>query len=343
MDSISVETKESGEDFETKESGDDFETKESGEESGEESEEESGEESDAEIPAELTARFADLAASVAHMTENKAKLEAMIADLNLQLTAIRTANPEFSPALSEKAFDARKDAYQTADHAHLNALKKLNTEIMEIRKRIDAKKAEIAKKCVIRGKEPPTDYSNYQIISDMEAEIERVKRRIRVPIPPSLTDIEFFKKYPYYWDYLETRKKSFVILTSPILTMSKKLSAELAELESVLHEDTWRPKYLTYAWRNGLECDDENIFRKCNDHYMCTLLDDYWFNCPCQADEDEYGCGSDEEKYGHAFCDGANNRCTRGTKMIVEWDLDDLPIGFIDESSPEYFARVMLK
>lgn len=300
-------------------------------------------EDEEEIPAKLVAKFAELATSVAYMTAKKTELEAKIAELEQQLTAIRTANPEFSPNLSEKAFDARKEAYQTADYEYINALKKLNTEIMEIRRRIDAKKAEIAKKCIIRGKEPPTDYSIFQIICDMEAEIESVKRRIRVPIPPSLTDIKFFKKYPYYWNYKDTRKEYFVNLTSPIHAMSNKLKAELGELCQALHEDTWRPKYLTYALRNRLECDEENIFRKCNEHCMRMLLDDYWFDCPCQADEDEYGCTSDEEEYGHAFCDGVNNRCTRGTKMYVEWDVDDLPIGFIDESSPEYFAEVILR
>ena len=326
MSSISVKTEE------TKKTKEDFETKKS---------EESGDESEAEIPAELTAMFADLAASVDHMTKNKAKLEAMIAEFEQQLAVIRTANPEFSPGLSKKAYDARKDAYQTAEHAHLNALKKRDTEITDLSKKIKAEKAAIAKKCGIRGKEPPTDYSKHKNICYMEAEIERVKRRILVPIPPSPTDIEFFKKYPYYCDYLKTRKECFVILTSPILAMSKKLEVELAELESVLHEDTWRPKYLTYAWRNRLQYnDDDEIFRKCNEHHMRMLLHDYWFACRCCADEDAYGCGSDEEEHGHAFCD-ANNRCTRGTKMMVDWDVDELPIGFIDESSPACYARVI--
>jgi len=113
---------------------------------------------------------------------------------------------------------------------------------------------------------------------------------------------------------------------------------ETEEETEETEEETWRPKYLTYAFQNGLDCDDENIFRVCNEHHMERQLSDYRFECPCEADPPEFDW-ADDDYYGHTFC-YAEGRCTRGNKMIVEWDVDNLDVGFIEADCPNG-ARVL--
>ena len=52
--------------------------------------------------------------------------------------------------------------------------------------------------------------------------------------------------------------------------------------------------------------------------------------------------GEDESEHGHAFREG-EGRCTRGTKMHVEWDVKDLHLGFIEDSDPSSMCSVLLR
>ena len=326
----------------------DLETDESEEESEEVSESGSEEEPDdeeEELPADVQAKIAESVADAAKLSERKTEIETKIADLEQQLVAVRAAYPDFYPVVSEKDYESRKRAYTDADTAYKSALRKLNDELMSIRKDIDAKKAEIGNKLTIRGKPLPTTddewCTQYQVIRDLVAVGNQIKNRHKIPPPPSQKDIEFFGKYPYYSTFTRVAALEFDPKSAPIKKQLRVLLAELKPIQQALEEETWRPKYLAYAFKHNLVCDDENIFRVCNGHHMEELLFDWHFDCPC--DTDYYGCYSepDESVHGHSFCDG-EGRCTRGTKMYVDWDVDDLDLGFIEGDYP-VGADVMFK
>ena len=285
-----------------------------------------------ELPDDLKAKIADVENDVKRLTEKKTELQAKISGLEQQIADINAAFPDFSPCLSETGFKKRKTAFEDADRAYKSALKKLNDNLMVVNKQIADKKTEITKKLNVRGKPIPGDLREYQVIRDLEAELEGIKDRYKIPPPPSQKDIEFFHKYPYYQVYITAVKTDVVSKTKPILSEFKCCKEMLKEVDVALEEDTWRPKYLIYAWKNKLKCDDENIFHVCNEHHMKELLSEWWFDCPCYADCPHWS-GEDEDENGHTFREG-DGRCTRGTKMHVEWDVEDLCVGFVEDTYP---------
>lgn len=302
-------------------------------------------ESEEELPADVLAKIAEANACLAILRDSRSEIQTKIADLKQQLADVHTQNPEFFPLMSKEKFNAMERAYRDADTAYELALKQLNAEIKTIRNAINAKKAEIGKTLTIRGKPLPSSddkwCSQYKVIRDLEATITETKNRHQIPPPPSQKDREFFEKYRLY-DYYEAVVRRFC--GSQILPIEKQLKscqAKLAELNKAIEEETWRRKYLIYALRNGLECDDENLFRVCNKHHMEELLEDedLRFDCPCYADQPKYDW-ADDEFYGHSV-GNSGGHCTRGTEMDLEWDEDNLPIGFIVESVPENYIRVV--
>ena len=308
----------------------------------EECSEECSEESECEeLPDDLKAMIADVDDDVKRLTEKKTELQAKISGLEQQLTDINAAYPDFSPCLSETGYNKRKTSFMDADRAYKSALKKLNDDLMVVNKQIAAKKTEITKKLVVRGKPNPEDWNQYQVIRDLESEWLRIKNHHQIPPLPSKNDIEFFNRYPSYQTYISAAKTDFVSKTNPIRSELKCCTEMLKRVEVALLEDTWRPKYLIYAWKNDLDCDDENIFRVCNMHHMVELLDKWWFDCPCPANSPQYP-SEDELEHGHSFCAGDNNRCTRGTKMHVSWKVDDLRLGFIEDTYPST-CSILLK
>lgn len=292
------------------------------------------------LPDDLKTTIAVVENDVKRLTEKKTELQAKISGLEQQLADINAAFPEFSPCLSVSGFDKRKTAFEDADRAYKSALEKLNDDLNVINKQIAAKKSEITKKLNVRGKPIPGDLREYKVIRDLEAELEGIKARHKIPPPPSQKDIEFSQKYIYYQQYVTIFKTDVISKTKPILSEIKCCKEMLKQVDVALEEDTWRPKYLIYAWKNKLKCDDENIFRVCNEHHMEELLSEWWFDCPCYADCPHWS-GEDEDENGHAFRAG-EGRCTRGTKMHVEWDVNSLPIGFIEDTYPS-MCSVLLK
>jgi hypothetical protein len=298
------------------------------------------------LPDEVKTKIAESVACSAMLAGKKAAIETRIADLKQQLNDIRTSNPDFYPLLSEKDYKAKMAAYDSAKNAYKVAIKKSNNELMPTHKNIDDKKLEISEKLLIRGKALPRnddEWRQYQVIRDMMSDLDDIKNRNQIPSPPSQKDNEFFERYFNYYIYEASAEAWFKTRSEPINNQMSQFRAELVPIQQALEEEIWRPKYLTYAYENDLQCDDENIYRVCNQHHMEELLDDWWFDCPCGvSDCDCYYCHDlDHEEHGHSY-NRNEGQCTRGTKMMVEWNVDNLCLGFIEKNYPAG-AYVMLK
>lgn len=294
-----------------------------------------------ELPDDLKDMIADVEDNIERLTAKKTKLQAELATLKQQQENIKLTNPDFSPVLSQSKYETRLINFETTDQAYKSSVKKLNDDLMVVNRQIAAKKEEITKKLAVRGKPIPENWSQYQVIRDLESEWLRIKTEHQMAPMPSQADIEFFNKYPGFMIYYRAAWDVFSAQNDPIENKIKCCDEMLKRVEVALLEDTWRPKYLIYAWKNDLDCDDENIFRVCNRHHMVELLDKWWFDCPCPANSPQYP-DEDEVDNGHSFCAGYNNRCTRGTKMHVSWKVDDLRLGFIEDTYPS-MCSVLLK
>lgn len=97
-------------------------------------------------------------------------------------------------------------------------------------------------------------------------------------------------------------------------------------------QEQWRPAYIAYADNAGLQYDEKDpdeIFDVCHKYHQEFLLVHHEFRCPCYADPDP----EDPYEVEHTFM-YRDSRCTRGTKMSVQWDLDDCELGFINATIP---------
>jgi hypothetical protein len=232
-------------------------------------------------PDDLKAKIADVENDITYLTDKKTDLDSKIASLENQLAELNASFPEFEQLLSESEFKIKlSNEFNDASAAYCSAVKKLNNDLMVVNKEIADKEKEITNMLILRNKPLPVDWNQYQVIRDLNAELDCIKARHQ--IPPSPAYIVSVRKYPDYYTYYS--KWAVYFKETRLINNQLNVFREMLKMvNDALIEETWRPKYLIYAFTNKLDCDDENIFRKCNKHHMEKFLPSYWFDCNCDA------------------------------------------------------------
>ena len=270
--------------------------------------------------------------------ENIPVLEAKLATVNTKIAAlkkrlsdIQNANPLLFPKRSHAEWRtqydsicARRDAHLKSSAEHKKAAGLIEAEIAE-------KKAEVAKKAKLRGREPNYDIPTITWLMERLAKVKSEK-----VITADITDSENSFRISCDTDdsYLYTYKHTVGVYETNITNKLAPLTMKTRDLKQCIDEDKWLGKYLVYARRHGLPTSDDRIFDACNRHFMDRHAENYEFDCPCYADptsEDELEAkyGESRDYYPHVWSGG---RCNRGTKMYLE--MDTLPIGFIECKDP---------
>lgn len=264
---------------------------------------------------------------------------AVLAVLNAKIEAIKKlidANAHkhteileklYANAISRDQYDAMRREYdiQFKHDTEFNVqidmkIYIINTELIENRKKI-------TDRAKLRDQEP--NFNVHQVL-DLVEKIATLEKQRRVM--PNMPDI--IKLYPTYANYVLSRRPLEKELDS-IRHMCKKLFDEQLLLEKTLLEETWRPKYIKYAIDNNVsdidfdDPDDTSIFEKCNEDHMVNLMSTSGFSidCPCNA---SIASGEDDCYDSHVLRDTDEGRCTRGTKMVVDYSSCFDIIGFID-------------
>jgi len=276
-------------------------------------------------------RIQESAENIPVLEAKLATVNTKIADLKKRLSDIQNANPLLFPKRSHAEWRtqydsicARRDAHLKSSAEHKKACGLIEAEIAE-------KKAEVAKKAKLRGREP-----NYNIptITSLAEHLAKVKSDM--VITANITDAEnsFRFSCDSYDSYLYTYKHTVCVYETDITSKLALLAKQTRDLMQCLEEDKWLGKYLVYARRHVLPTSDDRVFAACNQHYMDRHAEDHEFDCPCYAnptseDELEYRYGESRDYFPHVWSGG---RCNRGTKMCLE--VNTLPIGFIECKDP---------
>jgi hypothetical protein len=144
----------------------------------------------------------------------------------------------------------------------------LNAHIENIKKSIVDVTCEITKLAELRDKQPNFDVAvirDYKMkIATLELEKETLINSIEKP--EILIDFPNYSKYKNDGIIISKEYNRYVNKINPL----KKL---IILLETEIEKELWRYRYITYSHENGLEVDEENIFRVCNKHWYEKNID----------------------------------------------------------------------
>ena len=144
----------------------------------------------------------------------------------------------------------------------------LNAHIENINKYIVDVTCEITKLAELRDKQPNFDVAvirDYKMkIATLELEKENLINSIEKP--EILNDFPNYSKYENDGLIISKEYNRYVNKINPL----KKL---IILLETEIEKELWRYRYITYSHENGLEVDEENIFRVCNKHWYEKNID----------------------------------------------------------------------
>jgi hypothetical protein len=269
-----------------------------------------------------------------------ASISEQIATLHNKLAAHCNEYPLLYPKLPERDWKTKHSDICARHKSHLESQKVLYKALKPIRDEITEKKAAVAEKSKMRGREP-----NYDIPTINRLEEHLAKTVTEKTVTPPVSKDEYY--FMRYYDTYPAYKREYMDKIGRVEASTNRKLAPLVEqskeLMQCMTEDMWLGKYLVYARLYELPTDDDSIFNACNEHYMNRSANGHEFDCPCNADptmdeELEWEFGNGSNYHAHVWSDG---RCSRGTKMYLE--VNDLPIGFIECDDPLYYCRLMLK
>ncbi len=214
-----------------------------------------------------------------------------------------------------------------------------NSKKKDLQEQLDEKMADVKEKAMLRDREP--NY-NTPVINSIKARISELENTNKETNPLSAGEVTFLSKCREYNEYTAEFWRLIGRKKDAIDNNIKSACILVQKLENAIVEDTWLGKYLVYARRHGLNAGSDTIFNDCNRHYLDSHTTGHVFDCPCSVypnseDEDDIAvsCGY-EHGCGHIWTGG---RCSRGTKMYIEYD-ELLPIGLIEDANPLSYCHL---
>jgi len=256
--------------------------------------------------------------------------------------AIKLANPEFNPVLTQDEFVVSISKYDDWHISQHMLIREITEQVNAITVLVTAKKEELEAKARILGN--PVDY-NIKYITERETQLANLISQRKQIVDADHPDLVIRAAYNHYeyMDYKTASKK----YTSKLAEKEKRiteLQRKVYYIQLVIDEETWRPKYEEYAAKNSLDVDYDNLFDVCNLHYLMSLKGNrYGLPCCCGALQNMEACvfvtneDIDSGSYMDHYWVPSADTCNRDTKILgirTNHGTHKYPIGLIANTEP---------